>query len=167
MTGVVVPANKIQRIAHIISSSETSPSALFVIRPRFIDRLSIAKCGRRTRHGHNAEQLFSLGLCLRIKSRLAVDKGETNMRRPPHVGFAFIHRESTFDAKAKPERKKLLGIVPMARPSTAFGYAQAIDETWSDYKKSTGRRFARRDDMGDALDFIGWYNNTSHRRLGL
>ena len=42
-----------------------------------------------------------------------------------------------------------------------------IDETWSDDKKSTGRRFAQRDDMGDALDFIGWYNNTSHRRLGL
>ena len=21
--------------------------------------------------------------------------------------------------------------------------------------------------MGDALDFIGWYNDTSHRRLGL
>ena len=86
---------------------------------------------------------------------------------PPHIGFAFIHRESTFDAKAKPARKKLLGVVPMARPSSAFGYAQAIDETWSDYKKSTGRRFAQRDNMGDALDFIGWYNDTSHRRLGL
>ena len=55
---------------------------------------------------------------------------------PPHIGFAFIHRESTFDAKAKPERKKLLGVVPLARPSSAFGYAQAIDETWSDYKKA-------------------------------
>ena len=86
---------------------------------------------------------------------------------PVHVGFAFIHRESTFRAKAKPERKKLLGIVPMARPSSAFGYAQATDEAWSDYKKATGRRFVQRDDMGDALDFIGWYNHTSNRRLKL
>ena len=86
---------------------------------------------------------------------------------PPHVGFAFVHRESTFRAKAKPERNKLLGIVPLARPSSAFGYAQATDEAWSDYKKATGRRFVQRDDMGDALDFIGWYNHTSNKRLGL
>ena len=31
---------------------------------------------------------------------------------PPHIGFAFIHRESTFDAKAKPARKKLLELSP-------------------------------------------------------
>ena len=86
---------------------------------------------------------------------------------PPHVGFAFVHRESTFQAKAKPARKKLLGVVPLARPSSAFGYAQATDEAWSDYKKSTGRRFVQRDNMGDALDFIGWYNHTSNKRLGI
>ena len=86
---------------------------------------------------------------------------------PPHVGFAFVHRESTFRARAKPERKKLLGIVPTVRPSSAFGYAQATDEAWSDYKKATGRTFVRRNDMGDALDFIGWYNHTSNKRLGL
>ena len=41
-----------------------------------------------------------------------------------------------------------------------FGYAQATDEAWSDYKKATGRTFVRRNNMGDALDFIGWYNHT-------
>lgn len=86
---------------------------------------------------------------------------------PPHIGFAFIHRESTFRAKAKPARNKLLGVVPLRRPSSAYGYAQATDEAWSDYKKATGRRFVQRDNMGDALDFIGWYNHTSNRRLGL
>ena len=34
-------------------------------------------------------------------------------------------------------------------------------------KKATGRTFVRRNDMGDALDFIGWYNDTSNKRLGL
>lgn len=94
-------------------------------------------------------------------------KAQKRWGLPPHIGFAFIHRESTFQAKAKPARKKLLGVVPMARPSSAFGYAQATDEAWSDYKKSTGRRFVQRDNMGDALDFIGWYNHTSNKRLGL
>ena len=86
---------------------------------------------------------------------------------PPHVGFAFVHRESTFRARAKPERKKLLGVVPTVRPSSAFGYAQATDEAWSDYKKATGRAFVRRNNMGDALDFIGWYNYKSHKQLGI
>jgi hypothetical protein len=86
---------------------------------------------------------------------------------PPHIGFAFIHRESTFDAKAKPERKKLLGVVPMARPSSAFGYAQRSMKPGLITKRALGDGFAQRDDMGDALDFIGWYNDTSHRRLGL
>jgi hypothetical protein len=83
---------------------------------------------------------------------------------PVHVGFAFVHRESTFIANAKPPRKRLLG-VPLGRSSSAFGYAQATDEAWSDYKKSTGGRFVRRSDFGDALDFIGWYNHQSNRRL--
>ena len=94
-------------------------------------------------------------------------KAQKRWGLPPQVGFAFVHRESTFRARAKPERKKLLGIVPTVRPSSAFGYAQATDAAWSDYKKATGRTFVRRDNMGDALDFIGWYNHTSNKRLGL
>lgn len=33
--------------------------------------------------------------------------------------------------------------------------------------KATGARFVERDDIGDALDFIGWYNDRSHRKLGI
>ena len=53
------------------------------------------------------------------------------------------------------------------RSSSAYGYAQATDEAWKDYKKDTGRRFVQRDDFADALDFIGWYNDRSHKRLKL
>ena len=28
-----------------------------------------------------------------------------------------------------------LGIIPLGRESSAFGYAQALDGTWTDYKK--------------------------------
>lgn len=85
---------------------------------------------------------------------------------PLHLGFAFVHRESTFVADAKPPRKRVLGI-PLGRSSSAYGYAQATDEAWSDYKKSTGRRFVKRSNFGDAIDFIGWYNHRSNKRLGL
>ena len=85
---------------------------------------------------------------------------------PVHVGFAFVHRESTFVADAKQPRKRVLG-VPLGRTSSAYGYAQATDEAWTDYKKATGRRFVKRTNFGDALDFIGWYNDRSNKRLRL
>ena len=43
--------------------------------------------------------------------------------------------------------------------SSAYGYAQALDGTWDDYRQATGRRGADRDDFADASDFIGWYMN--------
>ena len=36
-------------------------------------------------------------------------KAQKRWGLPPHVGFAFVHRESTFRARAKPERKNSLG----------------------------------------------------------
>ena len=41
--------------------------------------------------------------------------------------------------------------------------AQATDATWKAYKRSTGKRGADRNDFADAMDFIGWYNDQSHR----
>ena len=86
---------------------------------------------------------------------------------PIPVLMAFTHQESRYQAKAKPPRKKILGFIPWRRPASAFGFAQAVDETWSQYKKATGRGGADRDDFKDAMDFVGWYNDRSHRRLGL
>ena len=57
--------------------------------------------------------------------------------------------------------------MPWRRSSSAYGYAQATNEAWKDYKKDTGRRFVQRDDFADAIDFIGWYNDRSHKRLKL
>lgn len=86
---------------------------------------------------------------------------------PIPVQIAFVQRESAFRARARPARDRLFGVIPWRRPSSARGYAQAQDPAWRDYRKATGRRFASRADMADALDFIGWYNDVSHRRLGL
>ena len=42
-----------------------------------------------------------------------------------------------------------------------------MDETWSQYKKATGRRGTDRDDFEDAMDVVGWYNDQSHRKNGI
>jgi hypothetical protein len=86
---------------------------------------------------------------------------------PVPVQMAIVQQESSFRRRARPPRKRLLGIIPWRRPSSAYGYAQAVDLAWQDYVASTGRSRASRARMRDALDFVGWYNDVSHRRLGL
>ena len=51
--------------------------------------------------------------------------------------------------------------------SSAYGYAQALDGTWSEYKDDTGRILARRSNIRDASDFMGWYMNKTKRRNGI
>lgn len=99
--------------------------------------------------------------------RKAARRAEKKWGLPVHVGMAFLHRESSYVANARPPRKRLMGLVPWTRLSNAYGYAQATDEAWQDYAKATERWFIDRDDFADALDFIGWYNDRSHRLLGL
>jgi hypothetical protein len=85
----------------------------------------------------------------------------------PGVQLAILKRESSFEHNARPARRRLLGVVPWSRPSSAYGYAQALDATWDWYRDETGRRGADRDDFGDAVDFIGWYNHQSGRLSGI
>ncbi len=86
---------------------------------------------------------------------------------PIHVQMAIIYQESKFKSAAKPPRTKLLWIIPWTRPSSAFGYAQVLDSTWDWYKKSSGNRWADRDEFDDAIDFVGWYVNMTHKKLGV
>ena len=92
---------------------------------------------------------------------------ERRWKTPIAIQMAFVQQESSFRARARPERNRFLGIFPGRRPSSARGYAQAQDPAWQDYQAATGNRWARRSNISDALDFIGWYNDVSHRRLGL
>jgi hypothetical protein len=86
---------------------------------------------------------------------------------PVHVSMAFVHRESSYVADARPPRGRILWVIPWRRPSSAYGYAQATRGAWEDYIRDTGRRFAGRDSFADAMDFIGWYNHRSARQLGI
>ena len=83
---------------------------------------------------------------------------------PIHTMMAIIHQESRFVADARPPRKKILGFIPGPRPSSAYGYPQAKDETWKAYERATGNYGDDRDDFGDAMMFIGWYNDQSNKR---
>ena len=83
---------------------------------------------------------------------------------PVHVLMAFVRHESSFRARAKPPRKKFL-FIPLGRPSSAEGYAQAQDPVWGEYQAERGSTFRSRSDMKDALDFIGWYNDKTWRQL--
>ncbi len=78
------------------------------------------------------------------------------------VPMAMMYQESSFRHDALPPRYYFLGFIPWGRVSSAYGYAQAKDETWADYKKEAGGWGADRDDFADALDFMGWYMNKTY-----
>jgi len=82
---------------------------------------------------------------------------------PIEVNMAFIFQESSFRARVKPERTRVLWIFPGPRPSSAYGYAQALDSTWDEYIAASGNDGASRADFDDAIDFVAWYNANSNR----
>lgn len=86
---------------------------------------------------------------------------------PIHVQMASIHQESKFIGNAKTPHQYALGIIPIGRQSSAYGYSQALDGTWEEYQKETGNRRARRDNIKDATDFMGWYMDGTEKRLGV
>ena len=97
--------------------------------------------------------------------REAAQKSQKRWGTPPYVLMAMVHQESRFKPDAQPDRPYALGFIPLLRSSSAYGYSQAQDGTWNDYKKATNRWSPSRSDIEDALDFMGWYNYQSHKRL--
>ena len=88
-----------------------------------------------------------------------VKKVEKKWGTPIHIQLAIIKMESDFDWLAKPPRQKLFKVIPFKRPSSSFGYSQAVKGTWEQYKKETGNKLATRARFKDSVDFIGWYTN--------
>lgn len=86
---------------------------------------------------------------------------------PVPVLMATIYQESKFIGNARTPHRFALGIIPMGRQSSAYGYSQALDATWEEYQDAEGGRRARRDRIADATDFMGWYMYESEQRLGI
>lgn len=97
----------------------------------------------------------------------AMQKTERQWGVPVHVQMATIHQESKFIGNARTPHQYVLGVIPVGRQSTAYGYSQALDGTWEEYQAETGNRRARRDRIQDATDFMGWYMAKSTRSLGI
>lgn len=86
---------------------------------------------------------------------------------PIPVMLATIYQESKFVSNARTPLSYKIGVIPMGRNSSAYGFSQAIDSTWKWYKRDTGNPSAKRDDFGDAVDFMGWYMDQSLERLNI
>ncbi len=84
---------------------------------------------------------------------------------PIYIQLAFIKKESDFNWLAKPPRRKLFKVIPFKRPSSSFGYSQAVEGTWRQFKTETNNPLATRARFKDSVDFIGWYVNKTTKIL--
>mgnify|MGYP000986911459 CR=1 FL=1 len=90
-------------------------------------------------------------------------KSSEKYNAPIHIVLAFIKKESGFNRWAKPRRTKLFKIVPYKRPSSSFGYSQAVKKTWELYKTETDNPLAVRTRFKDSVMFIGWYISKTNK----
>ena len=94
-----------------------------------------------------------------------VKNTEKKWGTPIYVQLAIVKMESDFDWLAKPPRQKLFKVIPFKRPSSSFGYSQAVKGTWEQYKNETGNKLAIRVRFKDSVDFIGWYTDKTESIL--
>jgi hypothetical protein len=92
-------------------------------------------------------------------------KVEDKWGTPIYIQLAIIKMESNFDWLAKPNRQKIFKVIPFKRPSSSFGYSQAVKGTWKQYRNETGNKLASRTSFKDSVDFIGWYTNKTESIL--
>ena len=86
---------------------------------------------------------------------------------PVPVIMAFIYQESKFIGNARTPFQWALGVIPIGRQSSAYGYSQALDGTWAEYLDDQNRSGARRDNIRDATDFMGWYMSLTVAETGV
>jgi hypothetical protein len=128
--------------------------------------LFVASCGGYSSPPRNLNDACSIAE-QRPKYMKAFKATERRWGVPVHVQMATIYQESRFRGDARTPYRFALGVIPMGRQSSAYGYSQALDGTWDDYRAETGRRSAKRDRIRDATDFMGWYMNKSREKNGI
>jgi len=129
--------------------------------------LVLGGCAAKPSHTNNACVVLDQKNGLFVNWGRAAKAAERNWGIPMPIILATINVESGFQHNARPPRKKILGIIPAKRPSSAYGYAQALDGTWDEYRRDSGRFAARRTNFADAAGFIGWYHQQSMRKNGV
>ena len=119
----------------------------------FIVIFFLTSCSSVPKYPQNACKIFGENY-LWYKS---ITKSSKKYDVPVHIILAFVNKESGFNRWAKPKRKKLFKIIPYKRPSSSFGYSQAVNKTWELYKTETDNPLALRARFKDSVMFIGWY----------
>ena len=121
----------------------------------------ISACSSIPQNTSNSCSIFSERYLWYKHAKKTEDKWGT----PIYVQLAIIKMESDFDWLAKPQRQKIFKVIPYKRPSSSFGYSQAVKGTWKQYKKETGNKLATRARFKDSVDFIGWYTSKTESIL--
>ena len=118
-----------------------------------------ASCSSVPKYPSNACKIFSEKYFWYKHAQKSSEKYDV----PIHIILAFVKKESGFNRWAKPARAKLFKIIPYKRPSSSFGYSQAVKKTWEQYKTETDNPLALRTRFKDSVMFIGWYVNKTHK----
>ena len=126
----------------------------------------VASCGGRFSEPRNLDDACALAR-ERPSYMTAMQRTERKWDVPVSVQMAIIHQESKFVGDARTPHRYALGIIPLGRVSSAYGYAQAIDSTWDEYEDATFGFGKSRTDIDDATDFVGWYLDGSEKALGI
>ncbi len=125
----------------------------------FIIFFFLTSCSSVPKYPQNACKIFGENY-LWYKS---AKKSSDTYGVPIHIILAFVNKESGFNRWAKPKRTKLFKIVPYKRPSSSFGYSQAVKKTWEMYKTESNNTLALRTRFKDSVMFIGWYINKTNK----
>ena len=125
----------------------------------FIIFFFVASCSSAPKYPQNACKIFGESYFW-YKS---VKKSSETYGAPIHIILAFVNKESGFNRWAKPKRTKLFKVIPYKRPSSSFGYSQAVKKTWELYKTETDNPLALRARFKDSVMFIGWYMSKTNK----
>ena len=127
----------------------------------FFFLLTLTSCSSIPKNTSNSCSIFSE----RYLWYKHTKKTEKKWGTPIYIQLAIIKMESDFNWLAKPKRQKIFKVVPYKRPSSSFGYSQAVKGTWKQYKSETGNKLATRTRFKDSVDFIGWYTDKTEKIL--
>ena len=123
--------------------------------------LLISACSSIPKNTSNSCSIFNERYLWYKHAKKTEDKWGT----PIYVQLAIIKMESDFNWLAKPNRQKIFKVIPFKRPSSSFGYSQAVKGTWKQYRNETGNKLATRARFKDSVDFIGWYTDKTESIL--
>ena len=103
--------------------------------------LFVASCGGDSKAPRNLDNACSI-IAQRPNIYRAMKRTERKWNVPVAVQMAMVYQESKFIRDARTPVKYVLGVLPMGRQSSAYGYAQVLDGTWKEYQRDEGGRGA-------------------------